>query len=427
MQLVLSGNRVLAHGEDCFLCMGGTVVCNDTGKVYQNATIAECDSCPSDIDTVGYEYHAGVFVPCAPYGTGHGNVMVACEDCATPKDSGVPSNNLGAVVEGAVVLHYDNGKKLPAGGYWSDVCSGGGAFVAVSSGSNVAAYSTDGETWIATTLPASASWVAVAYGNGTFVAVASGLSYPAYSTDGITWTAGDMYDGYGTFGYDWCDIVYGKSKFVAISKSNSFFVSSTDGITWSTSGYIGTLTSRSSIAFGNGVFVVLDDAADTISKFAYSTDGISFTVANMPVVAPWSDVVYTNGMFFAVADKTSSQAAKAAISTDGTTWTSSTVPVNNTDLSLGACTEFTSNPIVVVGKNATKSAVTYDGETWEETTIPQAGWVAVAHNGTKFVAISNLQHVVESEYGSPWKGMGHSLKAPDGTDVTENVKYALGI
>ena len=93
MQLVLSGNRVISHGEDCFLAMGGTVICTQTGRVFQNATVAECENCPSDIDTVGYEYHAGVFIPCAPYGkdNGEGTLMVACEECGTPKDSGIPA------------------------------------------------------------------------------------------------------------------------------------------------------------------------------------------------------------------------------------------------------------------------------------------------------------------------------------------------
>ena len=89
MQLVLSGNRIVGHGENCFVCMGGTVVCTETGRVFQNATLAECEGCPSDIDVVGYEYHAGAFVPCAPYGidNGEGFIMVACKECATPKRS----------------------------------------------------------------------------------------------------------------------------------------------------------------------------------------------------------------------------------------------------------------------------------------------------------------------------------------------------
>lgn len=86
MQIVLSGNRVIAHGENCFLAMGGTVICEETGKAYQNATIAEVETLPADIGRVGYEYHAGIFVPCAPYGkTEGGYMMAACYECATPR------------------------------------------------------------------------------------------------------------------------------------------------------------------------------------------------------------------------------------------------------------------------------------------------------------------------------------------------------
>ena len=91
MQLVLSNNRVIAHGEN-FLAMGGVVINTETGERYERATVSECDSCPSDIDTVGYEYYAGTFVPCAPYGKGDnkGFFMEVCEKCATPRNSGIP-------------------------------------------------------------------------------------------------------------------------------------------------------------------------------------------------------------------------------------------------------------------------------------------------------------------------------------------------
>lgn len=97
MQIVLVGNRVVAHGDNCFLCMGGTVICEETGKAYPNATVAEVETIPADIDTVGYEYHAGVFVPCAPYGVGAGELMVACEDCGTPKRSKVTADAEGGL------------------------------------------------------------------------------------------------------------------------------------------------------------------------------------------------------------------------------------------------------------------------------------------------------------------------------------------
>lgn len=98
-QLVLSGNRILAHGEDCFLSMGGTVICTQTGRTFSNATVANVTGgIPADIDSVGYEYHAGEFVPCAPFGKGGGNIAVCCpDDCKSIKDSGKSAEHLANV------------------------------------------------------------------------------------------------------------------------------------------------------------------------------------------------------------------------------------------------------------------------------------------------------------------------------------------
>lgn len=96
-QLVVIGNRIVAHGEDCFADIGGAVICKTDGKAYAGASIVECSTdCPEDIDEVGYEYHAGVFVPCAPYwkGDGTGYFMEICPDCATPRNSGIPIKDI---------------------------------------------------------------------------------------------------------------------------------------------------------------------------------------------------------------------------------------------------------------------------------------------------------------------------------------------
>ena len=53
--------------------------------------------------------------------------------------------------------------------------------MAVASGSDKAAYSTDGVTWTAATLPSSGYWYSVAYGGGKFVAVAYNSNKAAYS------------------------------------------------------------------------------------------------------------------------------------------------------------------------------------------------------------------------------------------------------
>lgn len=94
-QIVISGHRILAHGEDCFLAMGGVVICQNTGRIFQNATVANVDEIPADIDAVGYEFRAGKFVPCAPYGIGNGNIAVLCPDsCKALKDSGIPLDGI---------------------------------------------------------------------------------------------------------------------------------------------------------------------------------------------------------------------------------------------------------------------------------------------------------------------------------------------
>ena len=99
-QLVVAGNRVLAYGEDCFISVGGAVICPSSGKAYQNASVVECEAIPTDIEAQGYEYHAGQFVPCAPFGVGDGNMAVVCgEDCKAVKDSGIPAQWLGKFAE----------------------------------------------------------------------------------------------------------------------------------------------------------------------------------------------------------------------------------------------------------------------------------------------------------------------------------------
>ena len=109
MQLVLSNNRIIAHGEN-FLAMGGTVINTETGAKYDNATVTECEgNCPADIDSVGYEYHSGVFVPCAPYGKGNNNgyIMEVCNECATPRNSGVPIKNAKWETVASQVFSFD--------------------------------------------------------------------------------------------------------------------------------------------------------------------------------------------------------------------------------------------------------------------------------------------------------------------------------
>ena len=84
---------------------------------------------------------------------------------------------------------------LPASKRWTSVCYGNGKFVAVSrdisnliSGEvmvygGLVAYSTNGVTWIQTTLPTHGNLYSVYYGNGKFVTVFADSNIAAYLKD----------------------------------------------------------------------------------------------------------------------------------------------------------------------------------------------------------------------------------------------------
>ena len=160
-------------------------------------------------------------------------------------------------------------------------------FVAVAYGSNIAAYSTDGISWIETTMPSSAYWNAVTSGGGTFVAVPYLSSTAAYSTDGITWTASTIPY------FEWSSVTYGGGKFVAVAYDSNTGAYSTDGITWietTMPSSMSNFTDWNSVTYGGGKFVAI---AASSSTAAYSTDGITWTASSMPSSTYWYSVTYS--------------------------------------------------------------------------------------------------------------------------------------
>lgn len=85
------------------------------------------DSYPADIDTVGYEYHAGQFIPCAPYGIGDGDILVACEgDCGAPKRYPLKASDIAEtkkVLPRTPELLYFNNDIYPFNGLTLDIGS----------------------------------------------------------------------------------------------------------------------------------------------------------------------------------------------------------------------------------------------------------------------------------------------------------------
>jgi hypothetical protein len=183
----------------------------------------------------------------------------------------ISNDSLPANTGSSVAISNSNGtgwrlSQLPSKTTWSNVAYGNGVFVAISTtNSSAAAYSLNfGKTWsLASGLP-SASWSALAYGGGRFVAIAAGTDVAAYSLDGITWVSSALPDsGVSVEGSPltytaWSSITYGAGLFVAVSASTNTSAYSRDGITWRSS--VQPLGDIIKLGYGQGVFLALTNS-----------------------------------------------------------------------------------------------------------------------------------------------------------------------
>ena len=102
---------------------------------------------------------------------------------------------------------------------------GNGVFVSIASGSGSSSYSTDGQTWLSSTLPATSNWSSIAYGQQTFVAVSSSGRLPAYSQDGKTWSSSNI-------SVQASVVVYGQGVFTALNSGDTVAYTSEDCLQW---------------------------------------------------------------------------------------------------------------------------------------------------------------------------------------------------
>jgi hypothetical protein len=226
---------------------------------------------------------------------------------------------------------------LPTAGTWKAVAGGNNRFVAIRSGSSAAASSMNGITWTSRSMPTSRNWEAVTYGNGRFVAVASSGNNlrAAYSTNGTSWTSAAMPTIGDSSLNEFIDITYGKGKFVALANSQNVVAISDTGASWT--GRImdviddSTQKDWTSIAYGNNRFIAISATGD----IAYSFDTETWFAAEMPTqdgstAHNWKKIRYAQGVFVAVgdtgerdvgADPTTGATTYAATSPDGLTWT----------------------------------------------------------------------------------------------------------
>jgi photosystem II stability/assembly factor-like uncharacterized protein len=237
-----------------------------------------------------------------------------------PKSINITEAGTSMVVSAPTALDavYWTQRTLPTSANWSAVTFGASTFVAVATGSSIAATSADGITWTQRTLPVSAAWTSVTFGASTFVAVAgSSSTIAATSADGITWTQRTL-----PVAANWSAVTFGASTFVAVAGSSSTIAAtSADGITW-TQQTLPLFTAWKSVTFGASTFLAVPNTTGIIA--ATSADGITWTTRTLPVSGSWTSVTFGASTFLAVRSNSNIAAASA----DGSTWTQRTLPAN---------------------------------------------------------------------------------------------------
>jgi len=211
------------------------------------------------------------------------------------------SNQNARSIDGAL---WGTGGNLPSSAAWSSVAGGyignTAVFVAVSTGGTAAAYSADkGISWSATSLPSSGTWSAVHYYGGYFVAVRSGSNAGAYSTDGQSWQASTL-----PATANWADITTGvvgsSTVWVTVaSASNTAAYSVDNGVSWVAMGNLPANTTWSAVEFGNNRFFAVASGG---TQAAISTNGTTWSSVTLPTSANWNCIAYGDDNFVVIAN-----------------------------------------------------------------------------------------------------------------------------
>lgn len=155
-------------------------------------------------------------------------------------------------------------------------------------------------------------WVDMCYGGGMYLAVSQD-GVLIRSQNGTTWSGA----------YPYADtpssICYGNGIYlISLNTADTRIVMrSTDGLNWEMVYPEIEECSWGGMCFGNGKFVVVSSDASA-PYVAYSTDGFYWTLINTAISSTWTSVCYGNGQYVAVADSGTYQ---VMTSPDGQNWT----------------------------------------------------------------------------------------------------------
>ena len=259
---------------------------------------------------------------------------------------------------------------------WNSTAYGNGTFVAVSSGTENFAYSSDGTTWNGITVGVSAVWNKVKYVNENFVAVASD-GVIAVSSNGSSWSFPSVP------AYEFADITYGNGKYIVACSGTNIALSSTDLSSWSVVN-LPEGADWNAVEYGKGKFVMTSFGDSSSLNTLYSTDGDSWTATTIPGAV--KSLAYGNNRFVAIAGGYSGS-DDAFISFDGATWiqsdkgTAQEVDDNFQDLTYGQ------GLFIAIKENSTSVSVSEDGVFW---TYESVGGGSTSLNSISFGLINGV-------------------------------------
>jgi hypothetical protein len=283
-------------------------------------------------------------------------------------------------------------------------------WVALGSGINTMAYSSDGINWNGLGNILFTEGRSLGYNGRIWVAGGTGPNTLAYSYDGLNWTGlGKTIFNTGVYDFAWNGTLW-----VAAGEDTTNTIAySYDGIQWVGRGK--TINTRvASVGWNGKMFVAVGSRTGTASETAnmiYSYDGINWTT-NQSTLFLKGSCVRWNGTLWVVGASDTSSSNYMVYSSDGITWTSvinSKTIINHSNGILGLAWNGTLWVGVGGGTGGTNSIVySYDGILWNGvgTSIFSTGY-SVAWNGQMFVACGTGTNSMAYSYdGITWTGLG---------------------
>lgn len=304
--------------------------------------------------------------------------------------------------------------KLPSSQNWRQVIAENGKFIAISSDTNVAAYSDDGITWIEISMPEDTSgsningWSSIGYGHyhKRFSAIsASGMV--AYSEDGINWTSKNTISS-----GDYLKMIYSSNKYIALSSSGNLVYDLQNGTSFNNSKTLPDGYTWTSLACGCVDIALVATAANS-DIIAYSEDWSNWTTSTLPFTASSMKVTYGNDRFVAI----NSNSNSGVYSVDAASWSKFTLPSSQNWLDI-----VYGNDKFVAISDSDVIAYSLNGNQWYEASWPiSRNTRKICYGNGMFVAVEcNTDNVIFSIDGINWS-QECPLVIQDDTNVTSDI------